>query len=106
MPMHAPPAESTGLVDQTRETVVDSAQSAVATVEETVDNYPLSTALVVFGAGLGAGVLIGCALADSARPHLGLARSRPGNSAEAFGQKVMDNIAAIMPDAIANHLNR
>ena len=105
MTMHAPPNHQPGMIEQTRNTVVSSAQDTATAVHETVDHYPISSALVVFGVGLGAGVLIGCALADSSLPSLTSSRST-GNTAEAFGQRVLDGIAGIMPDAISSHLNR
>lgn len=104
MTMHSSTSTPTRYVEQTRETVVDSAECAAATVHETVEHYPISSALVVFGVGLGAGVLIGAALADS--PVSPVSHNRGGSTAEAFGQRVMDGIASVMPDALANHLSR
>lgn len=107
MPMHAQPSTNTnsGLVEQTREAVADTAQATATTIHDTVDHYPISSALVVFGVGLGAGVLIGAALADPAVSSFSASR-RGGSTAEAFGQRVMDGIASVMPDALANHFNR
>jgi hypothetical protein len=105
MATHAPPNQKPGLVEQARESVSSTAHSAAQTAHQTVDHYPISTALVVFGVGLGAGVLIGCALADA---NFGGSRSRGygGNTVEAFGHRILDNIASIMPDAVASHLKR
>lgn len=85
-----------GTIQQTRDQVTTAAHG-------TIEHYPLSTALVVFGAGFGLGVILGVAMADAGAQHSG---RRSGNSVEAFGHRILDGLAGVVPQAIADRFQR
>ena len=68
-----------------------------------VCNYPMSSVLVVFGIGLGAGVALGSLLGGSvtSRPTLG---RRTGLAAEQLGRQMLDAIAGVLPASLAKHI--
>jgi len=73
---------------------------AADSVHEKVDDYPITTALVVFGLGLGVGAAIGCAAAE-AQSRSG----RAGNPVESFGHRVLDQLAGF-PESVSHRLHR
>lgn len=85
-----------GMIQQTRDQVTTAAH-------DTIENYPLSTALAVFGAGLGVGVMIGVALADTGIKY---GSRRSSNTVEAFGHRILDGLAGVVPDAVADRFHR
>jgi hypothetical protein len=72
-------------------TVSEAASNTTHAVKETVETHPVSTALMVFGAGLGIGVLAGTLLAEATY-------TRPSRGVEALGQKVLDRLTSMMPE--------
>ena len=81
--------------------VRQTVDSAVSSTHDLVENRPLSSMAVVFGAGFGLGILIGCALADNAYT------SRTNNrSIEAFGNKILERVANLVPDAVSQQFHR
>ena len=68
------------------------------TVAHPVQSHPISTTLLVFGAGLGLGALIGSMITESAPPK------RHMSQAEMLGRSLLDSLSAAMPDALARHL--
>ena len=72
-------------------TMSETAETTSQAVTETVETYPISTAMIVFGAGLGIGVLAGTLIADATL-------SRPSNSVEAFGHKMLERFTSMMPE--------
>ncbi len=68
-----------------------------------VCSYPMSSVLVVFGIGLGAGVVVGSLLSGpvTSRPTLG---RRTELAAEQLGRKMLDAIAGVLPASLAKHI--
>ena len=68
-----------------------------------VCNYPMSSVLVVFGIGLGAGVALGSLLSGpvTSRPTLG---RRTELAAEQLGRQMLDAIAGVLPASLAKHI--
>ena len=68
-----------------------------------VGNYPMSSVLVVFGIGLGAGVALGSLLSGpvTSRPTLG---RRTELAAEQLGRQMLDAIAGVLPASLAKHI--
>ena len=62
------------------------------------ETHPLSTTLVVFGAGLAVGAVIGSMIAEAASPPRRL------SSAESLGRSLLDSMNAIVPDVVSRHL--
>lgn len=72
-------------------TISEAASNTTHAVTETVESHPISTAMIVFGAGLGLGVLAGVLIADAAF-------SRPSRPVEDFGYKMLERLGTMMPD--------
>ena len=64
-----------------------------------LDNYPMSSVLVVFAIGLGAGVALGSLLSvpDMSQPTL-------GRRTEQLGRQMLDAIAGVLPESLAKHI--
>ena len=95
--------QNRGTPSRTSQAVTDAKEMVAGAqhrAQEIVDERPISTALAVFGAGLGVGVMIGMALADVRPAH------RTNNSMEAFGQRMLDSIATVVPDAVSQRFHR
>lgn len=76
--------------------------SAVSRSQEMVSQHPMSTALVVFGVGLGIGVALGSLLSGAATPPPSLGQ-RAELAAEKLGRQMLDAISGILPDSITRH---
>lgn len=61
-----------------------------------VSDYPISSVMIVFGVGLGAGVALGNLLSEplTARPTLG---RRTELAAEQVGRQVLDALGGVLP---------
>lgn len=70
--------------------------------EDLVTHHPASSALIVFGVGLGLGILIGNALSGAAPPR---SRYLNRHKAERVGQKVLDALAEYLPEPIASRIS-
>ena len=68
-----------------------------------VCNYPMSSVLVVFGIGLGAGVALGSLLSGSVTSRPTLVR-RTEQAAEQLGRQMLDAVAGVLPASLAKHL--
>ena len=66
----------------------------------TVDDYPLSTTLGVFGIGMCVGVAIGAAMASS---H---SRADHRAAAESLGRKMFDALQDYLPKGVNQYLHR
>jgi hypothetical protein len=66
--------------------------------EAAIHDNPLGITLAVFGAGLGLGVLLGCALAEP----MGL---KPQPVADNIGRKILDAISEHLPASIQKQLH-
>lgn len=64
----------------------------------------MSSAMVVFGLGLGAGVVLGSLLSGPApsRPTLG---RRTELAAEQLGRQMLDAMAGVLPASLAKHIS-
>ena len=69
-------------------------------VTHPVETHPISTSLIVFGAGLGLGALIGSMLAESAAPK------RHVSQAETLGRSIMDSLSSALPDSLMRHMQK
>jgi len=76
--------------------------SAVSRSQDMVSQHPVSTALVVFGVGLGIGVALGSLLSGAATPPPSFGQ-RAELAAEKLGRQMLDAINGILPDAITRH---
>lgn len=67
-----------------------------------VADYPMSSALIVFGIGLGAGVALGSLLdgLGTSRPTLG---RRAEQTAEQIGRQMRDALTGVVPRSWAKH---
>jgi len=105
---------SGGLRDSARN-VAEGAQSYLnegyERVEDVVSNHPGTSALVVFGLGLGVGILIGTAIAASREETtMQSVKSMTSNwldrrQAEKLGRRVLDSIADYLPSSIADRIS-
>ena len=77
---------------------------AQVTATGLVSDYPLSSVLVIFGIGLGAGVVLGNFLSGPvpSRPSLG---RRTEQAAEQFGRQMLDAMAGVLPASVAKHIS-
>jgi len=79
------------------------ARDAVSVPDGVVSHYPLSSVLVVFGIGLGVGVVLESFLGgpDTPPPSLG---KRTELAAEKLGRQILDAIAGVLPEALSKHI--
>jgi hypothetical protein len=68
-----------------------------------ISDYPISSVLIVFGIGLGAGVALGSLLSGSVTSEPTFGR-RTELAAEHLGRQVRDAIAAVLPTSVAKHI--
>jgi hypothetical protein len=68
-------------------------------VQHTVTGYPAISVLTVFAAGFGVGLVLGCALSESSERS---SSWYDRGHAEKFGRSMLDSIANMVPDALAN----
>jgi hypothetical protein len=64
---------------------------------ECVANHPASSMLVVFGAGLGLGILLGYVLSEP--PH------DERSTFARLGRNMLDSMGRYMPEAVAKHMH-
>jgi len=62
--------------------------------KEIIDHYPVSTALAVFGLGIGVGVALVTIFWESEPKY------DPGNIAQRFGHQVLEAMSNVVPDAV------
>ncbi|NQV26696.1 MAG: hypothetical protein HQ518_20270 [Rhodopirellula sp.] len=74
------------------------AAPAVSSPGKLVNNYPLSSVLVVFGVGLGLGVVLGSFLDKPKLSRLSFA-GRTEHAAEKLGRQILDAIAGTLPES-------
>lgn len=77
---------------------------AVADSEALVSDYPLSSVLVVFGMGLGVGLVLVNVLGGAVTPRPSFGR-RTELAAEKLGRQVLDAIVGSLPESIAKHIS-
>jgi hypothetical protein len=80
-------------------TMSETASKTTHAVTETFESHPISTAMVVFGTGLGLGVLAGVLIADATL-------SRSSRPVEDFGYRMLDRLGAVMPDFASTFSSR
>lgn len=79
-----------------------AAEPMRARPQQMVREHPLESALVVFGLGVGIGVVIGTALAGSLREF----REPAPSAAQRIGRQVLEAVSQSLPEAVARHLPR
>jgi hypothetical protein len=77
-------------------------QEALEKPVEMAREYPMSAMLVVFGAGLGVGVLLGQALGG---PLTQMMQPEP-TTAERLGRQMMEYVRSSLPQSLAAQLPR
>jgi hypothetical protein len=68
-------------------------------LQHSVAEYPAVSVMTVFAAGFGLGLVLGCALTGSSQPS---SNWYDRAHSEKFGRNVLDSIAGMVPDALAN----
>lgn len=73
--------------------------------EDLVTSHPAASALVVFGVGLGIGILLGSTIAHSIeqRSHSSSLRINR-RKAERFGRQVLDSISEYLPESLTSRM--
>lgn len=102
---------TSGFGDSARH-VAEGAQSYLShgyeRVEDTVANHPGASALVVFGLGVGVGILIGAAIASS-RQKTALESMQANwlnrRQAEKLGRRVLASITEHLPASLAHRVS-
>jgi hypothetical protein len=84
------------------EGVRDYLGQGLHTMEDMVTNHPATSGLVIFGVGLGLGLLIGQALMSGMRQPT--TRWLDRRRAEKFGRQVLDAISEYLPQPLASRL--
>ena len=81
----------------TKASECDQTSAAIlAAPNKMVQEYPLSSAMVVFGVGLGVGILAGCAVMDS------MARiSPPPSMTERLTRQLYDTLSQAVPESVS-----
>lgn len=74
---------------------------AVDSVRDVMHERPVSSALAVFGAGFAVGLMLAGTLASSS-----MVRRRPPSAMERFGEQVYDALSRVLPESLANQLER
>lgn len=78
-----------------------AASSALSQPTEMVQEHPLSSMLVVFGIGLGVGVLLSQAIAE---PVMRAFAPEP-SMMEKLGRQIYDTFQSAMPEALARRMS-
>jgi hypothetical protein len=80
-----------------------SAASDRCTTTGVINDYPISSVLILFGAGLGAGVALVSLMSGPAnsRPILG---PRAEFAAEQVGRQLLSALAGVLPESLAKHI--
>lgn len=68
-----------------------------------ISHYPLSSALVLFGIGLGVGVALGSILGGPVLPHPSFGE-RTELAAGKLGRQMLDAIAGVLPESLSKHI--
>jgi len=86
-----------------RQDRLSTVQEALAKPQEFVSDHPVPSVFVVFGVGLGVGLVLGSLLAD--RPwHTPPSNTRMAvNMAEKLGRQVLDAINSVLPESLTKH---
>lgn len=66
---------------------------------ELVEEYPFSSVMAAFGAGLGAGLALALLMTDSPT-------TKRSKSARRIGQQVLDSMAHVMPESLSKSWRR
>jgi hypothetical protein len=74
--------------------------NTVTKPEGVVSQFPLSSALIVFGLGLGVGVALGSLMAGPVIPHRSLGQ-RTELAAIKLGRHVRDTLSGVLPDSVS-----
>jgi hypothetical protein len=76
-------------------------QDAREVVTHPIESCPISTSLLVFGAGLGIGALIGSMIAEASS-----APPSRMSQAEDVGRSILNSLSAALPDSLARHMHK
>lgn len=87
------------MVAQQNESNTHRMQEALQQPMEMAREYPMSSMLVLFGVGLGVGVLLS-QVACSAMPH------HEPTFSERLSQQIHDAVNQVIPDSVRSQLNR
>jgi hypothetical protein len=82
---------------------MSSMRTRMIEAEGMVTQHPMSTALVVFGIGLGVGVAVGSLLAGTPAPPT--LTERAEHAAEKLGRQMLDAIAGVIPQTVSRHVS-
>jgi hypothetical protein len=103
----APTAEESqrdyGYVGAMAEQASDYVQRGASQARDMVRDREGTAVAVALAAGLGVGMMIGCALV---RSHHQQRSWRDRMTAEGFGRRLMDRIESLIPDALAEHFGK
>lgn len=89
------------MVTQQSRRGTSSVTSALAQPTEMIQEYPISSMLVVFGVGLGVGVLLAQTVCDS----MIRAVSHEPTTMERIGRQMYDVFHRAMPESLARHMS-
>ena len=107
MQTSAPTAEESqhdsGYVGAIAEQASDYLHRGASQARELVRDREGTAVAVALAAGLGMGVIVGCALV---RSHHQQRSWRERMTAEGFGRRLMDRIESLIPDALSEHFGK
>jgi hypothetical protein len=72
--------------------------------EGMISQHPLPSVLVVFGIGMGIGMVLASAMCESVAPPPSFGK-RTELAAEKLGRQVLDAIAGVVPASLAKHIS-
>lgn len=87
----------------TRQDEPNSAAKATALESGMVSNYPMPTALVMFGIGIGVGVALGSLIGAQVAPPRSFGQ-RAELAAEKLGRQVLDALTGVLPQSVVRHV--
>lgn len=89
------------MVAQTQSKPAALSKAAQSCSMEMIEEHPLTSLVVVFGVGMGVGLLLGQAVCES----FGSMRGRPETTAEKLGCQIRDALKHALPESVARHLS-
>jgi hypothetical protein len=95
--------EEQGYMGALTEQATDYVQRGASQARELVRDREGTAVAVALAAGLGVGMMIGCALV---RSHHQERNWRDRITAEGFGRRLMDRIESLIPNALSDHFGK
>jgi hypothetical protein len=90
-----------GQFPRSRKGGMSSQSMSWSETRELLEEYPIASTLLAFGAGMGMGILIGQTVANAFAPE-----PTPSSRLDSLTQQVCNAVRNAIPEAVSRHLQR